>query len=164
MDQQVEPTTADEARHAIEETRGRISATLDAIEDRIQVKKEELKDKADVLRPVKDRIRSNPWQSLGVALGAGLVLGFATGGSSDSKSEKHSLDEEDRDDLRKWREQRKKRMRRLARRNDAGMHTKSSKHSHSNGNSLRDTLVSALSSAVTDGLKERARRMSEVAS
>lgn len=75
-----QPTTVDDARDQIYETRERISATLDQIESRIVDTKQELRRKADVLRPARERIRLEPWKALAIAAGVGLALGLLTGG------------------------------------------------------------------------------------
>lgn len=74
-----EPRNTAEARRAITQTRSRISQDLDAIEGRIVEKRDELKAKADVLKPARRRIRERPWPSLAVALGTGVVLGMIGG-------------------------------------------------------------------------------------
>ncbi len=79
------PQNVDDAREAIAQTRERISATLDAIELRIDETKDDLRRKVDVLRPVRERIGAAPWTALGIAAGAGLALGLLTGGSDDQK-------------------------------------------------------------------------------
>lgn len=73
------PSSTDEARDAVERTRGRISETLDEIEGRLVSKKEQLKARADIARPVRDRVNERPFQAVGIALGAGLLLGLLTG-------------------------------------------------------------------------------------
>jgi ElaB/YqjD/DUF883 family membrane-anchored ribosome-binding protein len=74
-----EPETTDEARYAIAEARGRISSTLDSIETRIQDRKEELKARMDVGRPISERVRARPWPTLGTAMAIGALLGLLTG-------------------------------------------------------------------------------------
>lgn len=68
-------------RAEIEQTRARMSHTIDGIEDALVRKKEEIHDKMDVLAPVRER----PLPSSGIAFGAGLLLGLATGGNDDHK-------------------------------------------------------------------------------
>ncbi|HET8655224.1 MAG TPA: DUF3618 domain-containing protein [Longimicrobiaceae bacterium] len=77
----------DVAREQIEQTRARMSETIDEIEDVLVRKKHEIQDRFDVV----GRIREQPMRALGIALGAGLVLGFLTGGGED--------DEEDRAEI-----------------------------------------------------------------
>jgi ElaB/YqjD/DUF883 family membrane-anchored ribosome-binding protein len=69
----------EEARAHIEATRARMSGTIDEIEGVLVRKKEEIQNRLDFVAP----IRENPWQSMGIALGAGLILGLLTGGSDD---------------------------------------------------------------------------------
>lgn len=66
-------------RAEIEQTRARMSHTIDGIEDALVRRKEEFQDKMDVLAPVRER----PLPSSGIAFGAGLLLGLATGGDDD---------------------------------------------------------------------------------
>jgi hypothetical protein len=68
-----------DARADIEATRARMSDTIDEIEGALVRKKEEIRDRLDIVAPV----RENPWPSMGIALGAGLVLGLLTGGGDD---------------------------------------------------------------------------------
>lgn len=70
-----EPSSSAEAEEALEGTRGRISETLDQLESRLRERKEELKGRADALRPIGRQVESNPWRTLSIALGAGFVLG-----------------------------------------------------------------------------------------
>jgi len=72
--QRAEPRTVEEARLAVEESRERMSNTLDAIEGRLVAKKQQLSDRMDVMRPVKQRVRSRPWQAVAVALGVGVLI------------------------------------------------------------------------------------------
>ena len=119
---QPEPRSTAEARRLVEESRGRISATLDAIEDRLDAKKEELKEKANVLRPIREQVRRHHWRSLGIAFGAGLLLAMMLGGEEEEERERERfgpLDEDEREELRRWREKRRARLEhRLARRRE----------------------------------------------
>lgn len=72
--QRAEPRTVQEARRAVEESRERMSDTLDAIEGRLVAKKQQLSDRMDVMRPVKQRVRSRPWPAVAVAFGVGVLL------------------------------------------------------------------------------------------
>jgi ElaB/YqjD/DUF883 family membrane-anchored ribosome-binding protein len=81
-----EPADVGEAREAIERSRERISETLGAIEDRLVETKETLRDRVDVLRPVKDQVRTRPWMSVALAAGVGAALGGVLGGSDDDGS------------------------------------------------------------------------------
>jgi ElaB/YqjD/DUF883 family membrane-anchored ribosome-binding protein len=85
--QRLELRTVEEAQRAVEESRERMSDTLDAIESRLVAKKQELSDRMDVMRPVKQRVRSHPWQAVAVAVGLGLVL-------SKLREKRHARDEE----------------------------------------------------------------------
>lgn len=118
-----EPQSTEEARRAIEQTRGRISSTLDAIEDRIGTTREEIKDRIDVVTPARERIREHRGMSLGIAFGAGLLLALMTGGGEmrgGDHERRHRtrmrardeamLDEEDRKELRRWRAERRARL------------------------------------------------------
>lgn len=67
------------ARAEIEATRNRMSGTIDEIEDVLVRKKERIQQRLDVLAPV----RENPWQSMGIALGAGVLFGLLTGGDEE---------------------------------------------------------------------------------
>jgi ElaB/YqjD/DUF883 family membrane-anchored ribosome-binding protein len=69
----------EEARADIEATRARLSSTIDEIEGVLVRKKEQIQSRLDVTAP----IRANPWSSMGIALGAGLVLGLLTGGDDE---------------------------------------------------------------------------------
>lgn len=64
------------ARAQIEETRERMSETIDAIEEQLLRRKEEIQERLDIFAPVRER----PLPSVGAALGAGLLLGLLTGG------------------------------------------------------------------------------------
>jgi hypothetical protein len=81
----------EEARAHIDATRARMSETIDEIEGVLVRKKEEIQHRLDFVAP----IRNNPWQSMGIALGAGLILGLLTGGSDEDGEE----DGEDGEDL-----------------------------------------------------------------
>jgi ElaB/YqjD/DUF883 family membrane-anchored ribosome-binding protein len=72
--QRAEPRTVEEARQAVEDSRERMSNTLDAIEGRLVAKKQQLSDRMDVMRPVKQRVRSRPWPAIAVAFGVGVLI------------------------------------------------------------------------------------------
>ncbi len=61
--------TADEIRAGIEETRADLDRKLDRLES-----------KARAELSVKNRIAERPWQAVGAAAGAGLLLGLLFGG------------------------------------------------------------------------------------
>lgn len=69
-----EPRTVAEARRAVEDSRARMSNTLDEIEERLVSKKQQISARMDVMRPVKTRIRSRPFMTMALALGAGVLL------------------------------------------------------------------------------------------
>lgn len=146
-DIRAEPRSTEEARRAVEETRGRISATLDAIEGRLVDKKEELKERIALLRPVREEIRSNHWRSLGIAFGAGLLL--ATLGRREGRRERHDrrLDEEERTALRLWRAERRERLRHTAAEEER-------RRASSGFGRLRGAVIGA----VVAGLSDRTRR------
>lgn len=110
----------DTARAQIERTRMRMSETIDEIEDVLIRKKEQIQDRLDVFAPVRER----PMASLGIALGAGVLLGLLTGGddeddldertllSSRARGFRHDADLEERAET--W-EQRARRLLRIAR-------------------------------------------------
>lgn len=72
-------------RTRIERTRARMSETIDEIEDALLRKKENLQEKLNVFSPVE----KNPLPSVGIAFGAGLLLGFLTGGDEDDEHAVH---------------------------------------------------------------------------
>lgn len=77
------PDDPDAARAEIAATRARMSETIDEIEDVLIRKKEEIRDRLDVMDPV----REQPLRSLAMVFGAALVLGFLTGGSKRKHTE-----------------------------------------------------------------------------
>ena len=66
----------DVARAEIEQTRARMSSTIDTIEEVLLRKKEQIQEKLDVMAPV----RENPLPSAAAVFGVGLLLGLLTGG------------------------------------------------------------------------------------
>jgi ElaB/YqjD/DUF883 family membrane-anchored ribosome-binding protein len=70
----------DVVRGEIERTRARMSSTIDTIETVLLRKKERLEEKLDVTAPVRRVVRDNPWPVVGGVFGAGLLLGYLTGG------------------------------------------------------------------------------------
>lgn len=72
-------------RSEIENTRERMSSTIDEIESVLTRKKEQIQDRLDVLSPVRDR----PLPAAGIAFGAGLVLGLLTGGDDEADDHEH---------------------------------------------------------------------------
>lgn len=75
----------EDARADIEATRARMSETINEIEGVLVRKKEEIQNRFDLTAPV----RENPWPSMGIALGAGLVLGLLTGGDDDDDEDEN---------------------------------------------------------------------------
>lgn len=77
----------------MEETRARISDTLGEIEGLLMRRKDQIRDTLDVLAPVRER----PLRSIGVVLGAGLLLGLlgAGRGDSDDATEDYEVDDDD---------------------------------------------------------------------
>lgn len=76
------------ARMQIEQTRARMSDTIDQIEGALLRKKEDLQEKMDVMAPVRRKARENPWPIIGGVFAAGLILGLLTGGDDDDDEEK----------------------------------------------------------------------------
>jgi ElaB/YqjD/DUF883 family membrane-anchored ribosome-binding protein len=72
-------------RSEIEQTRERMSSTIDEIESVLARKKEQIQDKLDVLSPVRER----PLAATGIAFGVGLALGLITGGGDSDDDEPH---------------------------------------------------------------------------
>lgn len=73
----------DLARMQIEQTRARMSETIDQIEGALLRKKEAIEEKMDVMAPVRRTARENPYPVIGGVFLAGLVLGLLTGGDDD---------------------------------------------------------------------------------
>jgi ElaB/YqjD/DUF883 family membrane-anchored ribosome-binding protein len=94
-----DPRTVDEARHAVERSRERISSTLDQLEDRIVEKKHELQDRVDVLRPVREQIVDRPFTAIAVAVGIGALLGSLGGSDSEFDADDDVDDDRTRDDV-----------------------------------------------------------------
>ena len=103
------PRTVAEARRAVEQSRERISATLDELEGRIVETKQSIKRKADVVRPARDAIRRTPLIALGIGVAVGLLLG-ARGGKDrdDEEQDEYGFDRDERKALEEWRKRRRK--------------------------------------------------------
>lgn len=71
------------ARMQIEQTRARMSETIDQIEGALLRKKENIEERLDVMAPVRRKARENPYPIIGGVFLAGLVLGLLTGGDDD---------------------------------------------------------------------------------
>jgi ElaB/YqjD/DUF883 family membrane-anchored ribosome-binding protein len=82
------PDDPEAARAEIQMTRSRMSETIDEIEDVLLRKKERIQDRLDVFAPVRQR----PLPSVGIALGAGVLLGLLTGGDDEDEWESHGRD------------------------------------------------------------------------
>lgn len=78
----------DLARMQIEQTRARMSDTIDQIEGALLRKKENLQERMDVMAPVRRKARENAWPIIGGVFAAGLVLGLLTGGDDDEDEDK----------------------------------------------------------------------------
>jgi AcrR family transcriptional regulator len=89
-----EPDTVEEARLAIAVTRERMAATINAIEARVEEKKEEIKERVDVLRPLRERVRDQPWVTLGIIAAAGLIVGLLTRGDDGEDEDQRALERE----------------------------------------------------------------------
>jgi ElaB/YqjD/DUF883 family membrane-anchored ribosome-binding protein len=76
------------ARMQIEQTRARMSDTIDQIEGALLRKKENIEEKLDVMAPVRRKARENPYPIIGGVFVAGLILGLLTGGDDDDEEEK----------------------------------------------------------------------------
>lgn len=79
----------DTVRTEIEQTRARMSSTIDQLESALLRKKERIEERLDVAAPVRQR----PLAYVGGVFAAGLVLGFLTGGGKD-REEREYDDEE----------------------------------------------------------------------
>lgn len=78
----------DLARMQIEQTRARMSETIDQIEGALLRKKENIEEKLDVMAPVRRKARENPYPIIGGVFLAGLILGLLTGGDDDEDDAK----------------------------------------------------------------------------
>jgi ElaB/YqjD/DUF883 family membrane-anchored ribosome-binding protein len=151
-----EPRSTGEARQAIEATRGRISATLDDLETRLEAKKDAIRDRFDVVTPARARIRQRPWAVVGGALAVGLLLGLAAA-TPDARRHKHD---------RTLRDQRR-RIEQLEEERDALRAGIERHHREAHGgdhggergaDSVVDMIRGALLHAVVGGLQDRVRR------
>src|SRR5688500_14629325 len=68
------------ARLQIEQTRARMSETIDQIEGALIRKKERLEERLDVLAPARRIARERPWLTLGGVVAGAPLLGYVTGG------------------------------------------------------------------------------------
>lgn len=175
-------TTTDpqEARAEIEQTRSRMSETIDEIEEVLSHKREQLQDKLDVLAP----IREKPLPSLGAAFGAGLFLGLVTGGDDDG-GRSHDYDEDEAEHwerrARTW-ENRARRLRDIGREQEEEIHDLQERygevrsesmegrsrrgsgrddydqesHSQGGGSGLREQIMHSLTGYLTHSFKQMA--------
>jgi ElaB/YqjD/DUF883 family membrane-anchored ribosome-binding protein len=68
--------TANLAGERVDEARGRASESLQAARNRLTVLEEEVLGKArDAAKDAERYVRDNPWQSVGLAAGIGLIIG-----------------------------------------------------------------------------------------
>jgi hypothetical protein len=74
------------ARAEIEQTRARMSSTIDTIEEVLLRKKEQIQERLDVMAPV----REHPLEAAVAVFGAGLVLGLLTGGGGEREIFPHA--------------------------------------------------------------------------
>jgi ElaB/YqjD/DUF883 family membrane-anchored ribosome-binding protein len=100
------PRSLHEARRAVEQSRERISATLDELEDRIVETKQSIQRKADVVKPAREAIRKAPLIALGVAVAVGIFLG--TRGGDDDDVDEDGWEKSERKALEEWRVRRRK--------------------------------------------------------
>jgi ElaB/YqjD/DUF883 family membrane-anchored ribosome-binding protein len=164
------PRTVDEARDAVEQSRQRISSTLDQLEGRIVDKKHELQDRADVLRPVRVRIAEHPFTAVMVGVGVGALLGSLGGGSDDDRPHRArrsgrglDLSQDDRADLRRWRKARRERLQSISR-VDRSDHDSDDRGDDDRGDddrfhlgALKHQLMGAVTSAITAAVTSRVR-------
>jgi ElaB/YqjD/DUF883 family membrane-anchored ribosome-binding protein len=162
------PRTVDEARDAVEQSRQRISSTLDQLEGRIVEKKHELQDRADVLRPVRDRIAERPFTAVVVGVGVGALLGSLGGGSDTDERPRRgtrrgargsALSDDDRADLRRWRKARRERLQSISRvdRGDDDSDDRGDDDRFHLG-ALKHQLMGAVTSAITAAVTSRVRQ------
>ena len=76
------PRDPEAARAQLEQTRARMSDTIDEIEATLLQKKEEIRNRLDV----RARIKEKPLHAAGIVLGIGFLVGFLTGGDDDSSA------------------------------------------------------------------------------
>lgn len=103
------------ARGAIENTRARMSETIDEIEDVLARKKERIQARLDVTAP----IRENALPSVGIAFGVGVLLGVVTGGDDDVQVSQRTTRSERVEDL----EERTRRLLEVAQRQEREIET-----------------------------------------
>ena len=85
----VQPGSPEAVRAEIEQTRARMSATLDEIEGALVHTKEQIRESLDI----QARIRQKPLQAVGAVFGTGLLLGLLTGGGGSGKKERREREQ-----------------------------------------------------------------------
>ena len=81
------------ARLQIEQTRARMSDTIEQIEEALVRKRAAVEEKLDVMAPVRRKARENAFPLLGGVFLAGLVLGYLTGDSDDDEAARPAVRE-----------------------------------------------------------------------
>ncbi|MBW3655939.1 MAG: hypothetical protein KY444_07515, partial [Gemmatimonadetes bacterium] len=81
------------ARLQIEQTRARMSDTIEQIEEALVRKRAAVEEKLDVMAPVRRKARENAFPLLGGVFLAGLVLGYLTGESDDDEAARPAVRE-----------------------------------------------------------------------
>ncbi|CAN5284054.1 hypothetical protein BH24GEM2_BH24GEM2_09460 [soil metagenome] len=97
----VDTDDPDAVRSEIKNTRERMSETIDEIEDALLRKKENIQERLNVFSPV----QNNPLPSVGIAFGAGLLVGYLTADDDDDDDHHHPDDDHhhpDSDDDEFW--------------------------------------------------------------
>lgn len=87
----VDTDDPDAVRSEIKNTRERMSETIDEIEDALLRKKENIQDRLNVFSPV----QNNPLPSVGIAFGAGLLVGYLTADDDDDDDHYHPDTDDD---------------------------------------------------------------------
>src|SRR5688500_8879473 len=87
------------ARLQIEQTRARMSETIDQIEGGQIRKKERLEKSRDVLASARRIARERPWLTLGGVVAGALLLGYVTGGRDEDEEGEERVVELDRGGL-----------------------------------------------------------------
>lgn len=165
------PNDPDAVRGEIETTRARMSETIDEIEEQLLRKKEEIRDRLDVLSVVRER----PLQVLGGVFGAGLLLGLITGGDDDEEDEareyyraRFDVNGAERADT--W-EHRARRLLSIAqeqeaelerlrmRRSDLDSRAETDDHDHGTGTSMFDKLQDAAAERISEFVRESFQRV-----
>jgi ElaB/YqjD/DUF883 family membrane-anchored ribosome-binding protein len=170
------PRTVDEARDAVEQSRQRISSTLDQLEGRIVDKKHELQEKADVLRPLRERVIEHPFTAVAAGVGVGVLLGVLGGGGDDEAEARVGregggrprvrsgrMSGEDRAELRQWRRARRQRLHSVREDRPArpGRRHRHDGDDDSRFDALKHQLMGAVTSAITAAVTARVRQFAQ---